>query len=185
MLIKSEKNNLILRGANVSVAIVGTSSKTKKFDQDIVLSGKQVESAEDSLLITHPGEYEAKGVFIYALDTNESTEANMFSVNLEQIQIVYLDANTKKIDPKVAEQVGIDHILVVDFYDEKDYQQRLEMISIFDPYIFLPLGANEELSKKIAAELGVELPQKESKFKFVESDFADEEHSTSLYLLSD
>lgn len=126
MVIKLENNNVSIKGKDVSVLIVTTGSTARKFADDIILSGKRVEVSESSFLVANPGEYEIKDVFVYALDTNESDEANIFSVLLEDVQVVYLNADTSEIDKSIVGQIGEDHILIMDFADDKNLDKTPE-----------------------------------------------------------
>lgn len=184
MYIKTENNNVVLKGKELSAMIVTSGSKARKYSGDIILSSHQLEVDDGSFLVANPGEYEVKEAFVYALDTNESDEANIFSVLVDDVQIVYLNAETKDIDKSVIEQIGLDNILIMDFVDDKDLVARLKLVSAFDPGVFIPLTDDDDLAKKIANELGTEVPDRESKFKYEESDFADEERSMELALFA-
>lgn len=185
MVIKLEKGNIVLQGdaVNVFIASGNVPANLTGVDANLVLSEEEIVDEgnhENQFLISFPGEYEVKDVFVYAVDTNNSGTVNLFSIDIDSVKLVFLGSKFEEIDKSTIEEIGMNHILIMTLED--DFEKKLKFVSDFDPNIIIPLTSNKELVEKLSKELGIAMPEAESKLKIKATDF-EEEAPLELFLL--
>ncbi|HAH04074.1 MAG: hypothetical protein UV78_C0025G0005 [Parcubacteria group bacterium GW2011_GWA2_43_17] len=111
-----------------------TGIKMPRMQNDLVLYSHQSKdpgSLEKALVINCPGEYEAKGCFVYGIPVNhDDAGRTMFVIEVEGMRLAYLGAFTQ-----------------AQFTEEQ--LDRLEGVDI----LMLPVGGGESLNSEKAVEL--------------------------------
>ncbi|MFQ5492581.1 MAG: hypothetical protein ACE5DX_00255 [Candidatus Dojkabacteria bacterium] len=184
MVLRNVKGNLVLEGKDVKVLVATAKGKDAggKVEPDIILSNRDdLQPTEGQSLIDSAGEYEIKDVFVYALSTNGDKLVDLFSIDLENIKIVYVDEQTRQIGKKVLDQVGIANIVVIDM-ENSSLEEKVNVIRVLDPEYLIPLGS-QEVIKKLAKQLELEIPDTEKKFKIRSSELSEEDYGLKLVLL--
>jgi L-ascorbate metabolism protein UlaG (beta-lactamase superfamily) len=99
----------------------------------------------DPFIITNPGEYEIKGVFIYgvpALMVKEKNKLTIFKVICEDISIAHLSDLSQPLDNEQIEKLGnVDILLIpVGGKNSLDGKKAGEVISQLDPRLVIPMN---------------------------------------------
>jgi hypothetical protein len=180
MQLKFADDNLLIEGEKVKLTVVPKGA-TLKNPADIVLSFDALKA--DGFVISEPGEYEVKDVFIYALPL-AGKNVELFSINLDAVTVVFIPGHIKEIPKTILDELGIDDVLVMDMSGlTTDLSDHLSLSEDFDPTMLIPVRADTEMLTKIASELGVQLPERVNKLKISSSDFESEEQSLQLVVL--
>lgn len=184
MNIKRLGANLQIEASAAKIVVCLDPTKLKADGANIILTKETLtEEANGAYVISQPGEYEVHDVFIYGIDTDGTGKVSIFSINADDITLVIVEDKVGKLSKKIVEQIGVDDILVVPF-DAATLDTQIDLVSEFDPSMLIPLKNDPELVKKIAQELGVAIPEAQTKLKVAATDFSDEESSVVLALLA-
>lgn len=133
--------------------------KMSKFQADIVTVSKDddnhnnVEALRgDPFVITNPGEYETKGIFIYgipAVMTKEKCKLTFFKVIGEDISVAHLSDLSQPLDNEQIEKLGnVDILLLpVGGLNALDGKKASEVISQIEPRLVIPMNYKVEGQK--------------------------------------
>jgi len=95
--------------------------------------------ADDGFLISEPGEYEIKGVYIRGISSRSGNI--IYTVESEDLKVCYLDSlHEKEVNSEQLERVGDVDVLVVSLNYGKSIENIANFIKQIDPKIVLPIG---------------------------------------------
>ncbi len=126
--------------------------KMSKFQADIVTVSKNDDNHNnvdalrgDPFVITSPGEYETKGIFIYgipAISVKEKKQLTLFKVIGEDISIAHLSDLSQPLDNDQIERLGnVDILLLpVGGKNSLDGKKASEVVSQIDPRLVIPMN---------------------------------------------
>ena len=191
--IQLEKNILIIDPFDPKKT--GLKLSTQKADivisTDSNTSAKEVKPANDSIFkISSPGEYEVKGIFIYAIQLKDK-KSIIYHIESEQISIGHLGNLNRALNDQELEQLnGIDILLVpTGGHDVLDASKAADLITQIEPRIVIPMhyaipGLKEKLDSvdKFCKEIGSCEKDKLDKLKITKKDLPAEE--TKYYVLN-
>lgn len=186
MFIKKVKSGISFEGDHAkALLVIAEKLNDKDAEGADVIIGKVVEPKANQFVIFTPGEYEVKDIFIYAFDLNATKAISLLSINIDNINLVYMAASLNEVSKDELDQIGIDDVLIVDLDGVKveDIEKKSKLVEAFDPELVIPYSSNPELIKKFANELGLVLPESSGKLKLNSSQFSQEESSLSLAVL--
>ena len=191
--IQSEKNTLIIDPFDPKKT--GLKLNAPKADivtlTDPEIDSKEVKPiAEDIFKITSPGEYEVKGIFIYAIKLKDKEEL-IYHIESEQVSIGHLGHLNRTLGEQELEQLnGIDILMIpVGGNSVLDAKKATDLISQIEPRIVIPMhyalpGLKEKLDSvdKFCKEIGSCEKDKLDKLKITKKDLPAEE--TKYYVLN-
>ncbi len=138
--------------------------------EDISLLKKE---GGEVFIISGPGEYEVKGVFIYGIKTPQKKP--IFLINLEDIKIGYLGEINLPLEPEEIKNLGEPDVLILPVGNKKTAlspTKAVELVEQIEPAIIIPCcyrleGIKTELEPldKFSKELGVKEIEKLEKFR--------------------
>lgn len=155
--------------------------------------------AENIFIISSPGEYEVKGIFVYAIPLgglkpdSKSKDKNslIYHIESEQISLGHLGSLNRSLNEKELEQLnGIDILfLPVGGHSVLDAKKATDLISQIEPRLVIPMhyslpGLKEKLDPvdKFCQEIGACEKDKLNKLKITKKDLPAEE--TKFYVLN-
>jgi len=125
-----------------------TGLRPPKLGADILIStqNKKIISGRDSFLITGPGEYDIKGVYIRGIpiaDKNKKEErATIFTIEVEEMKICHLGISApKELTSRELEEVGNIDVLMIPTggLDSLDAKEATKIMSQIEPKITIPM----------------------------------------------
>ena len=133
--------------------------------------------------ITSPGEYEAYGIMVQVVPKKESAKIELFSLDIEGINVVFIDDLTTLPTKKILEQLGLNNILIYKIHTSAD--KIRDVVDTFEPEYLIPVTANAEHFQVIVKKLGISLPEKQTSISTTAEDFdeTDEEKPLTLFIL--
>jgi L-ascorbate metabolism protein UlaG (beta-lactamase superfamily) len=175
---------------------------------DIVIFSDAVEAKECServagspFVISHPGEYESKGVFVYGFDcggltsasekNKNSGRATIYRIELDDFTLVFLGGARQALTDQDYDRFSEADILFLPVGDKSlalSAKEAVEVMNRIEPRVVVPImykipGLAKDLDPvdKFVKESGV-APEKVEKLKLAKKDLPEEE--TKLYILS-
>lgn len=193
--IQSEKNTLIIDPFDPKT----TGLKLSNPKADIVAltdpktDYKEVKPISENLfVISSPGEYEIKGIFIYAIPFKLKDQQNLlYHIETEQISLGHLgNLNRLLSETEVSSLNGVDILLLpTGGHSVLDAKRAADLISQIEPRIVIPMhyslpGLKEKLDgvDKFCREIGSCEKEKLNKLKITKKDLPAEE--TKFYILN-
>ena len=185
-----KKRDLYLEGQRVKAVVVKNSQKfaSEKSEAEIILSFNDIflnSAAKPAKknIFSRMGEYEVKDVLIYVLSSKNTDQADLFSVNIDGVNIIYLDNSVNSLASETIDLVGVCHILVAEL-NHDDLKAKSELVNEIDPYVVIPLSDEPETVHKFATNLGLVEPEAQGYLNYTLSQFENDEEATiSLALL--
>ena len=165
--------------------IIGDELTLKNDNYDLAVA-KRIILKKDTLktqVINSPGEYEAFGIMVQAIPENESAQIKLFSLDIEGINVVFIDDLTSLPTKKILEQLGVNNILIYKIQASAD--KIRDVVDTFEPEYLIPITSNTDHYQVIIKKLGINLPEKQSSISATVEDFdeTDEEKPLSLFIL--
>lgn len=173
---KVSDKSILIEGKNAKILVEPSEKEIKNINPDIILSA----SDDSKFSIVTPGEYEAKDVWILAMndDPNEIERNNIYVLNVDNIKVGILDGVEKSLSKRNIEKIGIVDILITFALDNVD--NIVSNITEIDPRVLIPMNFKKEVSEKVVKELGIKTITEEKKLKLKADEFNEEEYVTSL-----
>ncbi len=139
----------------------------------LLFSEKQdkLSSTDDQKIFDGAGEYEVNDTMLRGVRLNGTTS---YAIEGNGLRLVQLSEIEIKLNDKQVEQLTPIDILLIPAAEGKS-ETITAMISTLEPRIIVPVGADEAMIKKIAAELGV-TAEKTAKFKISHKDLPEDSH---------
>lgn len=165
--------------------IIGDELTLKNENYDLAI-GKKVNTSVElvkTMIIDSPGEYEAYGIMVQAVPEKESSNIELFSLDIEGINIVFINDETLLPSKKILEQLGLNNILI---YKIKTSADKIrDVVDTFEPEYLIPITSNPLDFEVITKKLGINLPEKQTTITTVVEDFdeTDEEKPLTLFIL--
>lgn len=181
MKIQQKNGNIVISSGEVK-AIVGDNLKVKGEDYDIVI-GYNVEvsgNTNDMLIVDAPGEYEFKGLMVQALPAAGAREIQVFSIDFDGVNLVYLDYTSGLPDKRIIEQVGVNNILLLKLPANED--DIRPFVNAFEPNYLVPLVQQKSDYEQLAKKLGVILSEPEKALVISADDFDSDDEESALVL---
>ena len=191
--IQSEKNTLIIDPFDPKKT--GLKLSAPKADiialTDPESNPKEVKPiSEEIFKINSPGEYEVKGIFIYAIKLKDKNQF-IYHIESEQVSIGHLGNLNRVLNEQELEQLnGIDILLLPTGGNPVlDAKKATDLISQIEPRIVIPMryalpGLKEKLDSvdKFCKEIGSCEKEKLDKLKITKKDLPAED--TKYYILN-
>jgi L-ascorbate metabolism protein UlaG (beta-lactamase superfamily) len=171
-----------LRGPNLIAEIIILTNKDDK---------KQVSKdlKEDTFLISAPGEYETKNVFIYGTGlVDEKKQQTIYQVEVDGLRVGVLGEINRLLNDKELEKLdGIDILFVpVGGKDVLGAKKAVELINLIEPNLVIPccyqFAAGQGKTKtetdskeKFLAEMGIKNPEVMQKLSIQKKEILSEE----------
>lgn len=169
-----DNKSLIIEGKEVKIGI----NSSKNDGLDISLGNK----LDGVFSITTPGEYETKGAFIIAVQTNDKSvdEVNAYIINVEGVSILYLDKSLKEFTKKDIEKFGVVNLVAADLSENEEF--KIKAIRDVDPQHIVPLNGTAEQLVTFIKELGSPV-REEKKLKVTRETYSNEDYQTEIIKL--
>jgi hypothetical protein len=184
MKIQLKDGGVILSSGEHKV-IIGDELVLKNDNYDLAV-GKLItcnEKVIKTLIISSPGEYEAHGIMVQAIPEKESAKIELFSLDIEGINIVFINDQTALPSKNILEQLGTNNILIYKIQTSAD--KIRDVVDTFEPEFLIPISSDPEQYQVITKKLGINLPEKQSSITTVSEDFdeTDEEKPLTIFIL--
>lgn len=170
MKISKHSDFLVLKG-DKSTVVVGDSYKCKSTDADVFLGSNINFSGEkkNKLIIDSPGEYEFKEVMVKAIAIPATSKVMMFSIDLDEINIVYVLDIESNLTNNVIDQLGVNNILILDIGEDMDVLRHA--IDEIDPNILVFKSNSKDLVEKLTNKLSIASIEETKSLNVSYSDF--------------
>lgn len=154
----------------------------KRVDPDIIVTTHETKIEEnDHYIISSPGEYEVKDIFIYGYLSNIQSEthrqADAYMFDIEGVHLSILDRSVTKLSGMIIDEMGIVDVLFVSF--AKDSGMRIskiiDLVNKIEPYIVVPTDYTKETLESFTKSMGIKNMEKVDKLDITKRDFADED----------
>jgi hypothetical protein len=136
---------------------------------------------KDKVLIDRPGEYESHGVMVQALPDLNSARIIVFSLDIEGVNLVFINSDVKIPPKKILEQIGINHVLIFNIVDGIEHVR--ELVDVFEPEYIIPITDKVESIEAIGKKLGLMLPEKQKNLVLTGDDLEGEDEEKPLNLV--
>ena len=160
----------------------GVKVNLKRVSPDIVVLSHKGDIQKDKYyLITSPGEYEVKDIFVYGYlsDVNKEDveQADIYMFDLEDIHLCIIDKAVKKVRERVLDEIGIVNVLFISLAENAGMKltKVSELVSKIEPQIIVPMDYTNKALKDFAKVLGVKEMEKVPSLDLEKTDFAEEE----------
>jgi hypothetical protein len=184
MKIQLRDGGIVLTSGDHKV-IIGDELKLRNENYDLAVAKKVTLKDQDlkTQIINSPGEYEAHGIMVQAVPVKESARIELFSLDVEGINVIFIDDLTPLPSKKILEQLGLNNILIYKIQTNAD--KIRDVVDTFEPEYLIPITASAEHYQVIAKKLGISLPEKQSSISTTVEDFdeTDEEKPLTLFIL--
>lgn len=185
-LFKSKQAKLITNPTDQGLKI-----NIKKVDPDIVvLSHKAQVAANDYYLISSPGEFEVKEIFVYGyastLEDGKGEIADIYMFDIENVHLCIIDKSVKNVRGSVLDELGIVDVLFVSLAEEAGmkFSKITDLVNKIEPYILIPMDYTQKTLADFTKTLGVqEVEKMETVLDVKKSDFSEEEVSMRFVVL--
>jgi len=183
-LISSGKAKLVTNPYDEDVKI-----NLKETNPDIVVASHLNKSINNSYyLVSDPGEYEIKDIFIYGYMSDAEREdnfSNIYLFDVEGVYLCYIDKNVGNVKQSILNEIGMINILFVSLSNESriKLQKLVDIVDSIEPQIVIPMDYNKENLEHFSKILGVKSLEEESRLKVKRSDFTDEEMPIRVVVL--
>jgi hypothetical protein len=154
----------------------------KRISPDIVVTTHQSEIEEnDYYIISSPGEYEVKDVFVYGYISNLSrdihSQADAYMFDIEGVHLSILDRSVQKLSGSIIDEMGIVDVLFVSFAKESGMRisKIIDLVNKIEPYIVVPTDYTNETLETFIKSMGIKNMEKVEKLDISKRDFADED----------
>ncbi|MCK5044101.1 MBL fold metallo-hydrolase [Candidatus Parcubacteria bacterium] len=186
------------KGEQVSIVIdpfeKGSGLKLSKIKTDILLSTHDDSSKNEAIvfnnghfLITSPGEYEAKGIFVHGIsvvDSEKKKKTTIYTMIVGGIRICHLgNLSLEELSSEQMDQIGEVDILMISIGggDAIDSKQASKIIKQIEPRLVVPMNYNipglkvklEELQQFLNV-MGIESAQTQNKLSIKKKDLPTE-----------
>lgn len=100
--------------------------------------------------IANPGEYEAKGIFVYGVDVSQEPRTVAYSINIDDVSIAHLGALNRTLTAKELDNLGqVDILLVpVGGHAVLDAKRAAEVCKQIEPRVIIPVHYQVEGFKR-------------------------------------
>ncbi len=155
-----------------------------------------IKKEEDHIpfIITGPGEYEAKGIYVYGIPLikkTKATVATLYSFNIDDIFIGHLSGLDRELTEHELDQLGRIDVLLLPVGDKEclDPKTAVEVINQIEPRIVIPMQYKLEGLKldqtpidAFLKEYGLKEVERTDKLKITKKDLPTEE--TKIIILN-
>lgn len=137
---------------------------------------------EETGVFSGPGEYEVRDISIVALETKDVPNgvADLYKVTIEGVHCLFVVNATEKIEKQDWDLIGEVDIVVFD--PSNDDPELAKFLKKVEPFIIIATGSAD--SAQVERLVGQPVSSSESKLKFAEKDFSDEEAAIALHILT-
>lgn len=157
--------------------------KISKEGPDIMVlshDSKDLGENEKIYLISSPGEYEVKDIFVYGYlsDVDKKSDiADIYMIEVEGVHIGVIDKNVKSIRRSVLDEIGIVNVLLVSLADDSGIKtsKMIDLVNKIDPQVVIPMDYSDENLGKFAKVLGVKDLETVPSIVLKGSDFSEED----------
>ncbi len=124
--------------------------KNPRITSEIVIFSSEEEIKEKKdfsghLVLSNPGEYEIKNIFIYGIPHFEGKNLKtIYLLNLENIKICFFGEVFKNLTDKEIEKLYEVDIVILPLFDKNLIDQTIKMINKIQPSIIIPVYKKEE-----------------------------------------
>jgi len=125
---------------------------------------KQIQPSRNPFLISGPGEYEIKGVFIRGIEiqTEEEKTATVYTIEAEELKVCsFCEIDSKELSAEQLEKIGPVDIMTISFGQNFSSKQIQKVIAQLEPKIIVPIETEKEKSKAKLKEFLKEMGVKE------------------------
>jgi len=140
-------NTIRLQDGGVSVLldpVEETKASLRTQNDLILLSAKNEEIKKNgSFVINAPGEYEVKGIFVYAFNPEKEADKLVYVVEMEGMKMAHLGGlKVTDFSEKDLERLGNADILLISVGGENGYtaKQAVNVVNQFEPRIVVPIN---------------------------------------------
>ncbi len=171
----------------------GVSKTMSRIKPDIVITTHKSKVKEnDYYMITSPGEFEVKDIFVYGFlsfvdkkNEKDHEQADLYMVDVEGIHFGIIDKSVSRVRSWVRNEMGIVDVLFVSLAeDSKMKLDKLgDLVNKIEPFVVIPMDYTKKSLEKFSKMMGVKEMEKEKDMKFKKSDFSDEEAPMRFVLL--
>lgn len=176
-LVKSKTTKLITNPKDK-----GVRAYLKKVAPDIVvLSHKSNVDENDYYVISTPGEYEIKDVFVYGylsdISRGNQKQSDIYMIDVENVHLGFIDKEVTKVRESILSEMGIVNVLFVslDTAAGMDTSKVIDLVNKVDPKIVIPMDYTKETLERFAKVLGVKEIEKEKTLDVKGSDCLDDD----------
>lgn len=162
----------------------------KKADPDVVVTSHKIDVPEnDYYLITSPGEYEVKELFVYgynsSVDTEDPEQADIYMFDIDGVHVGMIDQTVERVRGNILNEMGIVDILCISIRDDVGMKltKITDLINKIEPYYVIPMDFNKESLEKLAKILGVKNLEEADDLKVKKAEFDSEEVITKILVL--
>lgn len=146
----------------------------------IVLTNKGKVAQNKHYVISTPGEYEVKDIFIYGYmsDLNRKNSiADIYMIDVEGVHLGLIDRGVKVVKGRILNEMGIVNVLFVSLAKDAgmSLSKLTDLVNKIEPQIVIPMDYTDENLSNFMKVLGVKELEKESTLYVRNSDFAAEE----------
>jgi len=160
----------------------GVKVNLKRFSPDIVvLSRAEKTNEDDYYLITSPGEYEVKDIFVYgylsSLEKGEIEQADTYLFDIEDVHLCMIDKSVKSLRASVLDELGIVDVLFVSLAEDSRMKltKITDLVNKIEPYIVVPMDYTKKTLDDLIKVMGVKEMENEKVLDIKKGDFGDEE----------
>ena len=141
------------------------------------------------LLISSPGEYEVRGLFVYGTSAPESPDTTLYRYEIGDLSFAHLGNLASGLSDAQRELLEDIDILLVPVGDAAvlNAKKAVEIVTELEPRIVIPMhyavpGLKMKLDpvEKFIKEIGAGSPERAAKFKAVKKDLPAEETKTVI-----
>lgn len=182
MKIQYKKGYIYLLTADAKI-VIGNDLKAKAEDADVFI-GKTVTINGDlsgKMIVERPGEYESHGVMVQAISDGGLAEILLFSIDVENVNLVYATDVNKPIKKKIIDQIGVNNVLLINI--DKDIEKIRDLVEEMDPNIMIPLTTDAEQQIAVSKKLGVVLPPTEKTLNVSADEFESDDDEKPMQLV--
>ena len=183
-LFKSQNTKLITNPKDTGVKV-----NLKKLAPDIVVVSHKDNIGEDNYyLITAPGEYEVKGIFVYGYlsDLKRDENANIYMIDVENVHLGIIDKTVESVREWILNEMGIMDVLFVSLADDTSMKlsKLVDLVNKVEPQVVVPMDYTKERLVEFSKVIGVKGMEKVEKLDIARGDFVDEEVPMRLVVLN-
>lgn len=180
-LFKAKKTKLITNPSDKGVKV-----NLKSIAPDIIVLSHPTKISSDSYyLISSPGEYEVKDIFVYGYlsdlkkqeDKKEDCSADIYMFDIENVHMSIIDKSVTRVRGSVLDEMGIVNVLFVSLASDSSMKlsKVVDLVNEIEPQIVVPMDYNKELLDKFSNAMGVKELEEVPELDVKRGDFSDEE----------
>jgi len=177
VLFKSSKAKLITNPKSA-----GAKVNLKAVMPDVILLTEQNEIPDSgSYVISSPGEYEVKDIFVYGyksdLAANNDHQADVYMVDIAKVHLGIIDKSVDKIRDWVVNEMNIANVLFVPLTEGVGMKLAnvADFVNKIDPWIVVPMDYSKDSFDEFIRITGVKNVEKVDSLELKHTDFAEED----------